>query len=88
VPTARVRRRCQQCGCRVVVRLDLQAHTDHRVWCEACLAARVAAVQAEREAPRTCPRGHLLTPDNVSGQTGSGRRRVRCRTCRKAERQA
>jgi hypothetical protein len=47
--TVRVRRRCRGCGQRVVVRLEVGQLA--RVWCPACLAARVEAVQAARRRP-------------------------------------
>jgi hypothetical protein len=89
VQTQLVERRCQGCGRAFRLRRQVGESGYNGVGglrlCDACLAARVEAVVAARDQPRTCPQGHLLEGDNVAVYTyKGGYTQVHCKTCRRA----
>jgi hypothetical protein len=88
VQTRLLERRCDGCGQAITVR-RLVGETSYNglgwvLLCDACLAARVEAVQAEREAPRTCPKGHVIAGENVRLSSTHGKPYAKCRTCHQA----
>jgi hypothetical protein len=94
--TALFHRRCRGCGRRIRVRLEVAKapfQTDRMLAfvCDACLAAKVEAVVAEREtaAVRTCPHGHLMTEANSARYTHpeTGYTQVQCKACRQTRHQ-
>lgn len=85
--TRLVERHCQGCGQPFRLRRQVGEAGYNGVGgvrlCDACLAARVKAVVAEREQPRTCPLGHLL--DDSTLYVSPRNPRIRhCRACRRA----